>query len=134
MLKMVKVSVFLTVISVACGFSGCCSTAKLPAGDIDIYSHYASQISTLHDKRISSNTKAKYEAALAIARGVDFSYCREVKTLDKIFGGTHDAKLGEYVNNMQLVIFYYQYKSKSVRFVFQRYKNAVINFEIKIKD
>ncbi|MCP3965158.1 MAG: hypothetical protein GY750_16760 [Lentisphaerae bacterium] len=134
MLRLVKLCAFATVTCFSVWFATGCATAKLPAGDIDTYTKYARQISILHDKQLRSNTQEKYEAALTIAKGIDFSYCREVKTLDKIFGGKHDAKLGDYVNNMQVIIFYYQYKAKSIRFVFQRYKNAIIKSEIKIKN
>ncbi|QSH40400.1 hypothetical protein P0136_13465 [Lentisphaerota bacterium ZTH] len=135
MLRFVRFCALMTLTCTALWLmSGCAATPKLPAGDIDIYTRYAGAISVLHNRKLASNTREKYEAALQIARGVDFSYCREVKTLDKIFGGKHDARLGEYVHDMQLVIFYYQYRTKSVRFVFQRYKNAIVKAEVKIKN
>jgi hypothetical protein len=59
---------------------------------------------------------------------VDFSFVREVKTLEKIFGA-RDAHLGKVNFEKQDIIFQYNHKGKRVRFVFTRYNNAVIHSE-----
>ena len=108
-----------------------CSTSKpekLPAGDIDIYTKYAGEIATLHNDALRPDSKLKYEAALTLYKNVDFSFVRDIKTLEKIFGA-RDAHLGNKSYEQQQIIFLYRYQRKRVRFVFVRYNNAVINSE-----
>jgi len=109
---------------------GCSSMQheKLPAGDIDIYTRYANEIDTLHNTKLRTDSKQKYEAALKLYKNVDFSFVREVKTLEKIFGA-RDAHLGKVNFEKQDIIFQYNHKGKRVRFVFTRYNNAVIHSE-----
>ncbi len=123
-------SVFLLAGLAILLFSGCSTsrTGKLPAGDIDIYTRYAGEIATLHNNALRPDSKAKYEAALTLYKNVDFSFVREVATLNKIFGA-HDAHLGSKYYKEQTIIFLYRHKGKRVRFVFSRYNNAIIHSE-----
>ena len=109
---------------------GCSSLQheKLPAGDIDIYTRYANEIDTLHNPKLRPDSKEKYEAALTLYKNVDFSFVREVKTLEKIFGA-RDVHLGKPSFEQQDIIFLYRYKGKRVRFVFTRHNSAIIHSE-----
>lgn len=111
-------------------FAGCTTLKKekLPAGDIDIYSKYASEIATLHNPKLRPDSKEKYEAAMTLYKNVDFSFLRELYTLEKIFS-PRDAYLGKVNFDRQDIIFLYRYKGKRVRFVFTRFKNAIIHSE-----
>ena len=121
---------FLLYILVVLLFSGCSTTqsGKLPAGDIDIYKRYSSEIATLHNKSLRPSSKPKYEAALTLYKNIDFSFVRDVEILNKIFGAS-DAHFGKKSYEQQKIIFLYRYQDKRVRFVFTRYNNAVINAE-----
>ena len=109
---------------------GCSSMQheKLPAGDIDVYTKYANEIETLHNPKLRTDSKEKYEAALTLYKNVDFSFVREVRILEKIFGA-RDAHLGRPNFEKQDIIYLYRYKGKRVRFVFTRYNKAVIHSE-----
>ena len=121
---------FLFYFLVTLLFVGCASTqsGKLPAGDIDIPKRYASEIATLHNTSLRANSKPKYEAALTLYKNIDFSFVRDVETLNKLFGAT-DAHFGKKSYEKQNIIFLYRYKAKSVRFVFTRYNNTIISAE-----
>ncbi|MDD5727764.1 MAG: hypothetical protein PHV59_04285 [Victivallales bacterium] len=101
---------------------------KLPAGDVDIYTIYASEIDILHNSKLRPDSQLKYEAAMTLYRNVDFSFIREVGTLEKIFGAG-DAHMGKANFEKQDIIFLYRYKGQRVRFVFTRYNNTVIHSE-----
>jgi hypothetical protein len=101
---------------------------KLPAGDIDIYTKYAREIETLHNKALRPDSEPKYKAALTLYKNVDFSFVRSVDTLNKIFGA-HDAHLGNKYYEKQQIIFLYRYRGKRVRFVFIRYNDSIIHSE-----
>jgi hypothetical protein len=108
-----------------------CSTLeneKLPAGDIDIYNKYANEIETLHNKALRPDSKPKYEAALTLYKNIDFSFVRDIETLNKIFGA-QDAHLGNKYYEKQQIIFLYRYQGKRVRFVFLRYNDSIIHSE-----
>lgn len=110
--------------------SGCSTTQsnKLPAGDIDIYTKYKREVATLHNPALRSDSKLKYNAALTLYKNVDFSFVRDLKTLEKIFSA-HDAHLGKKNFEKQTIIFLYRYKDKRVRFVFVRYNNSIVHSE-----
>lgn len=107
-----------------------CTTGpeKLPAGDIDIYTRFGSEIATLQSTALRPDSKLKYEAALTLYKNVDFSFVRDLKTLEKIFGAT-DAHLGTRHFEQQTIIYLYRYQNKRVRFVFTRYHDSVIASE-----
>lgn len=109
---------------------GCSSTRtdKLPAGDIDIYVKYKDEIATLHSPVLRANSEQKYNAAMTLYRNVDFSFVRELSTLEKIFSA-RDAHLGKQNYEKQTIIYVYRYKGKRVRFVFIRYNTAIIHSE-----
>jgi outer membrane murein-binding lipoprotein Lpp len=124
-----KMRIF-TVVSVFMLIAGCASLTKekLPAGDIDIYKLYGAEIDTLHNQALRTDSREKFEAAMTLYNNVDFSFVREVSTLEKIFGA-HDAHLGTRSHEKQNIIYVYRYRGKRVRFVFLRYNNAVIHSE-----
>jgi hypothetical protein len=110
--------------------SGCATSEsdKLPAGDIDIYTRYDDEIATLHDTTLRTDSEQKYEAAMTLYENVDFSFVREVSTLQKMFGA-RDAHLGKRKFEKQTIIYLYRYRGKRVRFVFISYNNAIIHSE-----
>ena len=110
--------------------SGCSTSQsdKLPAGDIDIYTKYDNEIAILHNPALRPDSELKYKAALTLYKNVDFSFVREVSTLQKIFGA-RDAHFGQKKFEKQDIIYVYPYKGKRVRFVFIRYNDAIIHSE-----
>lgn len=125
----IKLSILLAGLAILLA-SGCSTMEpeKLPAGDIDIYTRYGGEIATLHNDALRPESKPKYEAALTLYKNVDFSFVRDVATLEKIFGA-RDAHLGNKSYEQQQIIFLYSYMGKRVRFVFVRYDNAIISSE-----
>ncbi|MFA6716761.1 MAG: hypothetical protein WC082_04010 [Victivallales bacterium] len=120
----------LTAVAMLMLASGCSvlPKEKLPAGDIDIYKLYASEIDILHNQSLRTDSKEKYEAAMTLYNNIDFSFVREVSTLEKIFGA-RDAHLGHRDHEKQNIIYVYRYKGKRVRFVFLRFNHAVVHSE-----
>ncbi len=128
----IKLHLFLTALTVIL-FSGCSTThEKLPAGDTDIYVKYKNEIATLHDPTIRPDSKRKYDAAMTLYKNIDFSFVREISTLEKIFSA-RDAHLGKPEYEKQTIIYVYRYKDKRVRFIFIRYNKAVIHAECSDK-
>jgi len=125
----IKLHLFIAVLATML-FSGCAisQSDKLPAGDIDIYTRYGNEIATLHNPALRPDSELKYNAALTLYKNVDFSFVRELPTLEKIFGA-RDAHLGKVNYEKQTIIYIYRYKAKRVRFVFIRYNNAIIHSE-----
>jgi len=124
-----KLHLFLAALALIL-ISGCATSRseKLPAGDIDMFSEFKDEIATLHNTALTPNSKAKYDAALTLYRNVDFSYVRDLVSLERIFSA-RDAHLGEKNYEKQNVIFLYRYKDKRVRFVFVRFNNSIIHSE-----
>ena len=123
-----KLHLFLTAFVIMLCYGCATTTDKLPAGDIDIYVKYKDEIATLHSSKLRADSKRKYEAALTLYKNVDFSFVRELSTLEKIFSA-RDAHLGKKNFEKQTIIYVYRYKDKRVRFVFLRYNNAIIHSE-----
>jgi len=125
----IKLHLFLSL-TAAMLFFGCASSnsEKLPAGDIDIYKRYRAEIATLHNPALRTDSQLKYEAALTLYKNIDFTYAREVSTLEKIFAA-RDARLSKVNYEKQTIIFLYRYKNKRVRFVFIRFNNSIIHSE-----
>lgn len=125
----IKAHIFITVLAVML-ISGCATSEsdRLPAGDIDIYKKFDNEIATLHNPTLRTDSKLKYEAALTLYKNVDFSFVRELSTLEKIFGAS-DARLSKQNFEKQTIIYVYRYKDKRVRFVFVKFNNAVIHSE-----
>ncbi len=105
-----------------------CSTPKLPSEDIEVPVLYADAIAVLKSN-LPANSREKYEAAKYLLDKVDFSFTREVQTLDKIFN-PRDAFVDRPKSAEQMIMFYFQYKNKSVRFCFYRYIDVVTKVEI----
>ena len=109
------------------------SQKKIPAEDRLVLEVFSDEIAILKSRSYETNSREKYFAAKAIADGVDFSYIRNVQTLDDIFGG-YDVKYGQNsLGNEQDFIFYYQYGDHDVRFVFHRVNSVIISHSIKMK-
>lgn len=125
-------SVFLSLVTVF--FSGCQMPvsrdfSKLPAEDIDVLTVFASDIAILKDRDLLPGSKEKYEAAKRLADGVDFSFIRNVRTLDQIFGAW-DAQIAVMSTTSQTIVFHYAFENKSVHFNFSRTKNLVTFSEV----
>ena len=120
----------LLTFSVVMLFFGCATSQsdKLPAGDIDIYTKYKEEIAILHNSSLRPNSKIKYDAALTLYENIDFSFVREIFTLQKIFSA-YDAHETRPKNGKRTIIYLYRYKNKRVRFVFERYNNAITHSE-----
>lgn len=109
--------------------AGCSSTpVKMPVEDLEVLHVYKDDIAVLKSD-LPPNSREKYEAAKRLRENVDFSFAREVQTLDKIFG-TRDARVDRPNAREQMLMFYYQYKNKSIRFCFFRYDNFIVKTEI----
>ena len=121
----------LTVMMIACGLllaAGGCKT-KLPAGDVDICRNFAPEIATLKDPNLSSSSLDKYNAAYVIAENVDFSYLRDTKSMEAIFG-EKDATVGSFEGN-DYILYTYKFKNKSIQFRFSIDGTTIINASIK---
>lgn len=125
---MLKKVVLLITIGVTLALTGC-KTTMVPAEDPKVLTMFAKEVSVLQDPYLPSNSKEKYEAAKALSKKVDFSYVRNIKTLETIFS-TADAIRNP---NGTEVAFYYPYRENSVRFRFFRYENTVIKVEVTVK-
>lgn len=125
---MLKKVVSLITIGVIIALTGC-TTKMIPAEDPKVVTMFAKEVSVLQDPYLPSNSKEKYEAAKALAKKVDFSYVRNVKTLETIFLPA-DAMRNP---NGTEVAFYYPYRENSVRFRFFRHGNTVIKVEVTTK-
>ena len=119
----IPAAVFLMMI-----LSGC-MTERLPAEDVEVLDVCRQEISVLQSQKYTPNSREKYEAAKSLLKKVDFSYTRRVETLDAIFSSL-DAQVDNPNSRAQTLIFYYQYKDSSIRFIFSRYNNIVTRFEV----
>ena len=98
--------------------------SKLPAEDIDVMTVFADDIAVLKNPEYSPGGLEKYTAARHIADGVDFSFARNVSTLDNIFGA-RDARIAVMSTTSQIISFHYEYEGKVVQFNFSRSKNLI---------
>ena len=105
-----------------------CTTTKIPSEDIEVLKIYRPEIAILHSS-LPSNSKEKYEAAKTLADNIDFSYTRSVQTLDEIFSAT-DARVDVPNATDQMLMFYYQYRDRSIRFCFYRFGDVITKVEI----
>ncbi|MBE6366402.1 MAG: hypothetical protein E7052_00640 [Lentisphaerae bacterium] len=129
-----KVFLWLASVLLLGVFSGC-GTAQAPkmlSEDIEILTVYAPEIKVLKNRSLRTNSKEKYEAALKLAQGVDFSLTRSVETLDQIFSAA-DALTTRSVEYGDEIAFYYNYQDHFVRFRFWRSKNVITESEVRIK-
>ena len=122
---------FLAAVLSAAGLalSGCRAPvehkfSKLPAEDIDVLTVFADDIAVLKNPEYSPGGLEKYTAARHIAEGVDFTFARNVSTLDNIFGA-RDAQIAVMSTTSQIIVFHYEYEGKVVQFNFSRSKNLI---------
>lgn len=132
MLKRFLLLALAAVLAVAFGGCAAGNPSKMLSEDIEILSVYAPEIKVLKDRRLRTNSKEKYEAALKLAQGVDFSLTRSVETLDQIFLAA-DALTTRSVEYGDEIAFYYNYQDRFVRFRFWRSKNVITESEVRIK-
>ena len=104
---------------------------KMPAEDIDVLTLFAADIAVLKNKDLPPGSKEKYEAAKHLADNVDFTFARNVRTLDQIFGAW-DAQIAVMSTTAQTIVFHYSYQDKSVHFNFSRSKNLITFAEVII--
>ena len=112
---------FMTVIMLP----GCFSSApRTNCEDIRIFELYADEIGTLRNPLLPINSVEKYRAAVELNKKVDFSYARNVRTLDEIFN-PRDAII-EY----ETIKFRYMYRENTIEFKFIRHGNVIISSEV----
>lgn len=101
-----------------------CATEKIPVEDPVIFTEYAKEIAVLRDPMLTQNSEEKFKAAEFIADNVDFSYTRNVATLDKLFLASEAA-----TNGVEIV-FQYAYQNRIIQFRFRRYDNIILFAEV----
>jgi len=99
-----------------------CATEKIPVEDPAIFTEYAQAISVLKDPYLPSNSKEKYEAAVFLDEHVDFSYARNVSTLDKIFA-VRDLNMDPEGDKF---VFSYLYRGNNIQFRFVRNGDTIV--------
>ncbi len=119
-MRMVKLLIAAAVTLIAAG----CATQKIPVEDPVIFTEYAKEIAVLRDPMLAPNSEAKFKAAEFIADNVDFSYTRNVATLDKLFLASEAS-----TNGVEIV-FQYAYKNDIIQFRFRRYDNIILFAEV----
>ena len=124
-----RLTLVITTAALCClTLSGCITgSAKIPSEDLDVLKLYRQEIAVLHSE-LPPNSEGKYRAAKKLLDNVDFTYTRSVETLDDIFS-SRDARVDAPSAANQMIMFYYQYKDQSVRFVFYRYNNMITRVE-----
>ncbi len=120
---------FSLVIS-ALFFSGCATTEKMPAEDLEVFEKYSDTIQILRNPRIPPNSKEKYEAAKELNDKVELHLLRETATVDKLFY-YRDAEADGLDGENPTFTFMYQYENKFIRFRFFTYKMFILRVEIK---
>ena len=126
-----KKYMLLTIAMIACGLllaAGGCRT-KLPAGDVDINRNFAVEVATLKDPNLSTSSLEKYNAACIIAENVDFSYLRDIESMEAIFGAK-DAVSGSF-DGKDYVLYTYKFLNKSIQFRFSIEGVTIINASVK---
>lgn len=105
-----------------------CRTAKMSSEDVEVPELYRKEIAILHSDA-PPNSEAKYLAAKRLNDNLDFYFTRDVATLDKIFSSA-DARVDVQHATDQMIMFYYQYKDRSIRFCFYRFGDDISKVEI----
>ncbi len=106
-----------------------CQHESIPAEDPRVLTVYADEIAILQDPYLATNSPEKFNAAKVIAENVDFSFLRNVRTIEDIFLPSDAMQ-----NKSQTEVgFYYPYKQNSVRFRFYRHDNIVIRSDVEVK-
>ncbi|MHB9139656.1 MAG: hypothetical protein ACYC4Q_09660 [Victivallaceae bacterium] len=127
MLKYIRLGIMVIVCGILFSAAGC--RTKLPAGDVDINRLYANEIAILKDPNLSTSSLDKYNAACIIAQNVDFSYLRDIQSMDAIFG-LKDGVKGAF-EGQEYILYTYKFKNKSIQFRFSLSGNAIMNGSVK---
>lgn len=121
----------LVLVIAGAGFG--CSTPKMLSEDIEVLTVYKNEIATLKNPNLSTSGREKYEAALKLAKGVDFSLTRNVQTLDDLFLAD-DARMTHTDEFGDEIVFYYNYQDKFVRLRFWRAGGMVGASEVRVSN
>lgn len=109
-----------------------CATEKLPSEDIEIFTKHKDIIDVLKSDRFSADSKEKYEAAKQLAKYVDFSFTRELKTVNEIFN-YRDMLVDNQRRDNPVYTFNYRYGDHYIRFRFFSHRMFVVRSEITEK-
>lgn len=120
----------LVIICIGCCICGC-QTKKLPAGDVEIIQKYRTEIAILKDPQIKANTEIKYKAAKTILDNVDFTYARNYKDLEQIFGFT-DVDTKVLYGGQKALVYKYSWEEKVIEATFHFSGYSITG--VKIKD
>lgn len=107
-----------------------CGTTKLPAGDVDIYKKYDSEIRILKSS-LSPDSEMKFNAAKEIFDKVDFSFVKKPQTLFSILG-VRDAR-GVSTGDGKQIQYRYRYKDKYILATFNVSGETIVAAHIKSK-
>ena len=114
---------FAAIITLA-GCAGLGNTPRINCEDVRIFELYADEINTLRNPLLQVNSQEKYNAAIALNKKVDFSFARNVRTLDEIFN-SRDA-----VIDGDTIKFRYMYRENTIEFRFIRHGNVILNASV----
>jgi hypothetical protein len=113
-------------------FSGCRSTSKYSAEDVDLPIKFAAEIAILNDPNLPKNGIDKFNAACILAQNVDFTFLHSPRVMFQIFG-RKDATGGSF-EGQTYVIYNYHFKDKFIQFRFFTNEDTIVNAEIKRND
>lgn len=128
---MLKFLLALTVLTFLFA-TGCQSTAKLSAEDIDVPLKFAQEIAILNDPNLPKNGIDKFNAAAILAQNVDFTFLHSPAVMFRIFG-RKDATGGSF-EGQNYIIFNYHFKDKFIQFRFFTNGETIVKVEIKRND
>ena len=118
----------LAAIALLCG----CATDKMPSEDIEIFTKHKEIIDVLKSNRYSVYSKEKYEAAKKLIKVVDFSFTRELKTVNEIFN-YRDMLVDDQRHDSPIYTFNYRYGDNYVRIRFFSHRMFVVRTEVTEK-
>ena len=109
-----------------------CATEKLPSEDIEVLTRHKDIIDVLKSNKFSTNSKEKYEAAKKLAKHVDFSFTRELKTVNSLFN-YRDMLVDNQRRESPVYTFNYRYGDNYIRFRFFSHRMFVVRAEVTEK-
>ena len=127
-----RFSRLLALLFAALLLSSGCATQKLPSEDIEIFTKHRDLISVLKSDRFSADSKEKYEAAKELVKHIDFSFTRELKTVNEIFN-YRDMLVDNQRRDNPIYTFNYRYGDRFVRIRFFSHRMFVVRTEITQK-
>ena len=127
-----RFSRLLALLFTALLLSSGCATQKLPSEDIEIFTKHRDIISVLKSDRFSADSKEKYEAAKELVKHIDFSFTRELKTVNEIFN-YRDMLVDNQRRDNPIYTFNYRYGDRFVRIRFFSHRMFVVRTEITQK-